>query len=547
VTDRAPSEARSVLAARLAATAGGDAGLVSAMTAAWSDLDALAPDAREDALAVAARAIRGRTHRDPRGLVLTPPPVARALAALVRAMSPGVRCVLDPCCGTGRLLVPWYGIRRVGIDIDPVILALGRRARPDDVEWRAADGLVVPRPDARAGTLAVVCNPPWVAAYARRSQAASLDVDALRRVVGDWGGRGAHPTTAFVARIVRDLLRPGEVAGFVVPDVLLTGVRHAPLRDALARHVDEARVVRLAPDAFDGVVAHPVLLGVRRSEPRFPPERTSRLASVAFAEGVDFDTWTWTELALDDTWRALAPSEPWVRPTPVTPVLRALVDAPRLGSLVDVHDGVNPGPAAARAALVRETPDDLVAPAPVIEGRDVHPGATAPARLWLESDRTRILPAWRSSGTSLRRPGLFEGPRLFSRQTGGRLTVSYADDASYALNSVHVLRPRDASAVRDGGTGDAPNEARGLRRLMAWLNTPLATELYLAMYAESQASFPQVKVTWLRTLPVPWPLTAHECALADAWAEDLDHTRLRALDGALRRRLGAPTDDGAAR
>jgi len=58
VTDRAPSEARSVLAARLAATAGGDAGLVSAMTAAWSDLDALAPDAREDALAVAARISR---------------------------------------------------------------------------------------------------------------------------------------------------------------------------------------------------------------------------------------------------------------------------------------------------------------------------------------------------------------------------------------------------------------------------------------------------------------------------------------------------------
>ena len=109
--------------------------------------------------------------------------------------------------------------------------------------------------------------------------------------------------------------------------------------------------------------------------------------------------------------------------------------------------------------------------------------------------------------------------------------MAYADDASMALNSVHVMRPRDDRP-------DAPSlSSQDLRRLMAWLNTSMATELYLAMYAESQASFPQVKVTWLRTIPVPWPFTHHEKVLADAWVDRLEPALLTALDGAVRRRL----------
>ena len=204
----------------------------------------------EDQLLRVLQRVRGRLRRDPQGLVVTPRPVASSLHALMKAAFPRewerAELILDPAVGSGRLLPSTPGKGAVGWDVDEAVLRLARvvmarRARagsPSRAQLRRVDGLRAPRPEASAGALAVVCNPPYVAAYARASQAASMNLSSLERISGRWGTGRTNVAVAFIARVVRDVLRPGEIAGFILPDALLNAPRYEALRREWFEHVD---------------------------------------------------------------------------------------------------------------------------------------------------------------------------------------------------------------------------------------------------------------------------------------------------------------------
>lgn len=541
---------------RFAETEGGEPGLLAAVaealaTLSGDHLDRERTAALEDALVDELQRLRGRRDRDPLGLVLTPATVAEALGELMReefpAQTAAVQWLLDPAAGSGRLLdgVVAGGVpatRRLGWDVDPVVLTLGRalassRARFTplaDLELTEVDGLAAARPDAPRGALAVVCNPPFVAAYSRRSQAAAMDVARLEVVARGWSSGRVNTAIAFVARVVRDLLRPGELAGFVLPDAFLSSPRYRVFRRALLAHVDALTIGRLPEGAFAGRSLRAVLLACRRAE-RTALEADPlepHLDRIVFRTRSD----RWGE-ATTLSVAAVIANDAAIIPWPTAWSARAfalVAQGHRLDARFGVADGINPGGAEARAALVSASSRGMIRPRPLVEGRQVHAGHVAPAEAWVETDPGVVRPEWRRGGTSLRRPGLFDGPRLYSRQTAARLVCAYTDDGSMALNSVHVIRWR-------GRRADAPTQ---LMRLSAVLCTEAATELYQALYAEDRAAFPQVKVANLAALPLPWPPPRDLAEAADRWAQAPSASRLRLVDELTRRWLSDEAGSG---
>ena len=495
--------------------------------------------------------VRGRLRRDPQGLVVTPRPVAASLHALMKAAFPRewerAELILDPAVGSGRLLPSTPGKGAVGWDVDEAVLRLARvvmarRARagsPSRAQLRRVDGLRAPRPEASAGALAVVCNPPYVAAYARASQAASMNLSSLGRISGRWGTGRTNVAVAFVARVVRDVLRPGEIAGFILPDALLNAPRYEALRREWFEHVDAFVVARCAERTFAGRGVRGVLVACRRASRSAwsLPSLTGGLQSIRFADATPEEV-RWTGSLAAATLRAQPDAiVPW--PTPTSALAFGLLEAGvgRLDAVVSAHDGVNPGPRAAREALIDDAPGRLGRPRPLLEGKDVHAGRVDAARLFIDVAPQAVRDDWRRAGTSLRKPGLFDGPRLYSRQTASRLTLAFVDDQTYATNAVHVLRAR--------GAADA---AETLRRVAAVLNTETATRVYQALFGEDRALFPQVKLVNLRRLPMPWPLREDVAAAADAWASAPTDAALAAVDRVLSawwRELAAPQSGAA--
>ena len=517
-------------------TQGGEAGLLQAATealgtCAHEHLTDRQLARLEDELVDAVQAIRGRESRDPLGLVLTPTALADGLVDLIETVFPGTlentSVVLDPAAGTGRLLDAWgqrSAADRVGWDVDQVVLTAGTalstlRARSDrrgTLQLTECDGLAAPRPSA-SGPITVLSNPPFVAAFSRRSQAASLDVAELTALARGWSSGRINTAVAFLARVVRDILHPGEVAGFVLPDALLSASQYGPTRAAWLALVDRFHVGRLDENVFPRHGVRTVFVVCRRREmAAFDSVDEPQVESITFSVRSD-EGWTDAgELPVAAIQSSAALVIPW--PAPATELAFGLRSrGHRLDGLFSISDGVNPGSAVARAELLSERPRSLSRPRPLVEGRNVHAGSIERSERWIETDPARVLPEWRRGGTSLRAPKLFIGPRLYSRQTSDRLVLAFADDESMALNSVHVTR-------WDGDESDAP---RQLHRLCAILNTPILTNIYQALFAEDRRLFPQVKIRNIRALPLPWPAPADVNEAAERWAEAPSDARLR--------------------
>lgn len=533
-------------------TSGGESGLLRAATEALAACahENLGPEelARiEDALIREVQEIRGRVTRDPLGLVLTPTAVARGLVDLIGRVFPGTldatETVLDPAAGTGRLLDAWgerSSANRYGWDLDQVTLTTahtlstlrGRSDRQGALRLSEVDGLVEPRP-ADVGTLTVLANPPFVAAFSRRSQAAEMNEEHLRQVAKGWTSGRLNSAVAFVARVVRDLLHPGEVAGFVLPDAVLSAPQYGETRRAWLAFVDEFHVGRLDEDAFPRHGLRSVLVVCRRrAMSAFDSVEVPHVRTIGFSM-MDEDGWRAAgSLPISAVEASECSTIPW--PSVVSDLAFALLAAGhRIDDHFTVSDGVNPGKAVARAALLADTPSILSKPCPVVEGRNIVPGAVEHSSRWLETDPVKLLPEWRRTGTSLRAEGLFTEPRCYSRQTSDRLVFAYVDDGTMALNSVHVTRWA-------GRKEDAPIE---LKRLSAILNCELLTELYQALFAEDRRLFPQVKIRNLRAIPLPWPAPQNVIEAADRWVEAPSEARLRHVNTLVGRWLEAVAED----
>lgn len=206
-------------------------------------------------------------HRSRRGIVHTPPAVARWIA---RAAGPVVGAsVVDPACGPGIFLAALLEAGGadgpaacLGIDVDPQAIAVAERELRGAFEaagWplalEARDALAaVPALDGRA---IVVGNPPWTARTASRGVTDAL-LDDFRRGpdAADLGERKIGVLSDAYVRFVRWALAVverapgGGVIAMVVSASWLDGRVHRGMRGYLLDALDRITLVDLGGSAL---------------------------------------------------------------------------------------------------------------------------------------------------------------------------------------------------------------------------------------------------------------------------------------------------------
>jgi hypothetical protein len=87
-----------------------------------------------------------------------------------------------------------------------------------------------------------------------------------------------------------------------------------------------------------------------------------------------------------------------------------------------------------------------------------------------------------------RNPMFFELPKIFLRQTASNLIATYIEEPFYCIDSVHSLISK--------------NEDFNIKYILAILNSKLGNYLYDLIISENGKVFAQVKLTFLRKLPI---------------------------------------------
>lgn len=202
-----------------------------------------------------------RDARRARGVYFTPPEVARLLAERIlaawRPRGSEAPRVLDLACGAGALLLAvateWrreerVGPRLFGIDRDAhAISDAHRELAPFVPELQVVDGLFA-EPGPRASFDIVVGNPPYI-----NIRQAARNGDA-----GDQGrlsrrfrcARGSYDLYVLFCERAWELLAPGGVLGFIVPDKFGSAEYARPFRRQL---LDEATILEIWDLGEEGV------------------------------------------------------------------------------------------------------------------------------------------------------------------------------------------------------------------------------------------------------------------------------------------------------
>jgi len=407
--------------------------------------------------------------------VETPPELARRLAEPFA--SPAGPELLDPACGEGALLLaalelrgggPGEARRLFGIEIDPERRrrALERLARaallpPEELEPNLLLADALAPATPWRPGAAVLANPPWLSFSGRQAGPRSL---APRQP-----GPGGWPSLqgAFLARIAEHCAREGRRARLLLPGSMLELERYAPLRRRVAElaHL-EGEVLELGEAAFPGVVEPAVLI----------------------------------ELAPGPG--GLAGSGPPLA-GPDAELLRRLQRFPRLPERSFADPGVHTGNAGKELVGAAARPGS----APLRRGADL-----AAFDLGAPSRHLRLDLA---PGPELRfRIRDLEHYRSFPvllRQTADRPIAALHTQPTYFRNS--LLAARDVEGL-------APEF------VVALLNSSVAAAWHRGCFRDArQRSFPQVKVSHLRSQPTPLLRRADDPRLHDEVV-----ARCRALD-----------------
>lgn len=435
----------------------------------------------------------------------------RAISAIEQAS------IIDPACGTGNLLISLLdtlhrvrnALRKMsgtdgndsledrglpfakitGFDIDAQAVAIARlRIAAQLFEFPTTEDIrrisshfavcnaLDDNPEKAATSAAIVIlNPPYVSTYSRQSQ--SHLRQPLRAFCERRGVKGRlNLFGCFILRAM-ELARERGVLSLIVPDTFASASSYQLLRAACRERFPTQLWLQIENRAFRAQVGSVILTcgqGARRLTAKTVRPERSPTKSVVTVRGDDERILMFASATERDIWEH-------VRASPN-----------RIGHFVTIHDGVNTGPRWVRDILLDET-TPFVVRRPLIEGGDIDRRGyllTNPRRSILY-DADLIDAAGRRAGASLRDAAIFDSPKVVTRQTADTLIAAVEPTGGVvALNSVHCWRIPG-------------NDGHRLWGLAGFLNSSLVRLFYALDGGEQRSILPQVRIAWLRQLPVP--------------------------------------------
>ena len=447
---------------------------------------------------------RTRFGAKSKGAFYTPGWVAERLVGQVTDFGWPSDHVLDPSCGGGSLLLAAISAlnpsRVTGWDTDRSAVRLAKalleyfcadQKRSVEIDLRCADQFEAV---ASVGNIdLVLTNPPY-----------GTELNGCAKAFAETQRLCGREPDKFALSLELLLSLSCPIAA-VVPDVIRMQPEYEVLRRYLTKEHPIDAIDNLEFGSFPEATVQPTLLFIGR--------KSNAELSVRFSSPTETATAVSREAISSDRlcrWRRNVG------------LLQQYWDADHrpLGEIAQCHEGVHTG-------NIREklfTSDANVDHArPLLKGADVTPFAFDFRGRYVRYDKGLID---RSAGeyASLRDPDIFEGPKLFSRQTSDRLVVCYDDGNLVSDNTLHSIK------VRQG-------ETYTLEWLALYLNSSLATALYRFESGEENRPLPQIKLVLLKQLPVPRPKNDKEAeALFRETAEAastgaLDDATMRRIDG----------------
>lgn len=429
----------------------------------------------------------GRSQHRRSGAYYTTGAVVGYMMERARQLLPDARSLIDPACGAGAFLEAGRQVfpqaRLAGWDLDPVALALCRATLPE-AELAARDALL--DPTAGGGYDLCLGNPPYISSGLRG--AATMGPERQRALRERYPQSAQYKLNTYPLFVERglELLRPGGVLGYILPDSFLTGRYFVALRRLLLRHtLLELTLIRKDFWAH-GHVGQSVILFVRKGG----PPAGHRVRVRVCEEPSDLLGGALVELPLEElVWGPLerfrlVPDEESRR------TLRTMEQGEvlPLGHHLRSYSGV----------IGRRGQASLLAEAGPNRGRLLRSGREID-RYWLQWSGTYISldPALIKSGGNRT---YYERPKLLLRQTADSLRAVYDDQGYYCLNNIHLLVPARPET--------------NLRALLGLINSAPLGRFYRAVAMEAGRLYAQIDLDLLESLPVPVLAPEDEVQLA---------------------------------
>jgi hypothetical protein len=353
------------------------------------------------------------------------------------------------------------------------------------------------------GANLIIGNPPWLSYSGRQSHREDSKVEELCKRHGELS-RWPSSHGAFVLEAAKHWL--SDASGSMLALLLPATVAHLdgfePVRALLRQRLDVREPLATYPEnAFAGVVQESMaLIAVRRTEAAPSDAKNPEGRPFALSrESSQVSPGTPSRGGVSGKLSALS-----------SHTLDRLDAAPRPAPDLFGDIGVHTGNVAKKLICAEPVPGGV----PVLEGKDVHPFRHDDPRRWLdlryqpeESEYFRIANAER-----------YRSARVLIRQTANRIIACGNPDGHYFRNSVLACFPPEEIPVS---------------WILAWLNHEWISVYHQTrVYESGQRSFPQVKISHLRSLPAPdWSLMRSELGTSEVSREELAESIRRSLLG----------------
>jgi hypothetical protein len=369
----------------------------------------------------------------------------------------------------------------------------------DSLDWPGH----FPHVAARGGFDAIVGNPPYV------SQLSPTEQQAVRA----WSRTTGRELDAFYLFVERslDLLRKQGRCGMIIPNVFMLQYNSAAFRRFLLNHTLEA-IIDYSFSAFGGVMVPTAVIIVQ--EGLSPPDHH-----------VVLRTSTGESHSVQQSSFSRLPNQQFnLRLAQMAPLFKRIEECSQaLETYAHSHEGIHSGNI--RHKLFSREPDHPQAQK-MLKGSDITRYHLNWSGWYVYYDKSLID---RKAGdyASLRQELFFQETKILTRQTADHLIATLDQTGYYADNTLHTTQLHPESEI-------------SLLYLLALLNSRLLSAIYQIQTGEQGRLLAQVKLVFLRQLPIysiQFRLTPSERAaqaqkaikLVQSWLASAKIDQIRAL------------------